>query len=98
MRTYDEKKAHDMLTLMLDPRFKSLCLLSSYVGKEQGVSIVEEYDRRALYPMLVKLCNQLHPIVDGGFGFTNQDANQDYGLDIFQMMNNNKETSEGNCN
>jgi hypothetical protein len=48
--------------------------------------------------MLVKLCNQLHPIVDGGFGFTNQDANQDYGLDIFQMMNNNKETSEGNCN
>jgi len=91
MKTCDEKKTHDMLALMFDPRFKSLCVLSSYVGKKQGVSIVEEYDRRTLYPMLVKLCNHLHPIVDGGFGSTNQDANQDYGLDIFQMMNNNKE-------
>jgi hypothetical protein len=71
MRTYDEKKTHDMLVLVFNPRFKSLCLLSSYVGKEQGVSIVEEYDRRALYPMLVKLYNHLHPIVDGGFGFIN---------------------------
>ncbi len=34
MKTYDEKKAHNMLALMHDPRFKSLCLISSYVGKE----------------------------------------------------------------
>jgi len=40
MRTYDEKKAHNMLALMLNLRFKSLCLVSSYVDKEQGVFIV----------------------------------------------------------
>jgi hypothetical protein len=34
-----------MLYLMLDQRFESLCLMSSCFGCEQGVSIVEEYDR-----------------------------------------------------
>ncbi len=40
MRTYDGKKTHNMLALTFDPRFKSLCFVCSYVGKEQGVSIV----------------------------------------------------------
>ncbi len=34
MKTYDEKNAHNMLVLMHDPRFKSLRLVFSYVGKE----------------------------------------------------------------
>jgi hypothetical protein len=42
-----------MLSLMLDPRFKSL-RLTSFVGQEEGVSIVDEYDRRTLYPMFLK--------------------------------------------
>ncbi len=84
MITYKEKKSHNMLALMLDLRFKSLRLVSSYVGKEQGMSIIEEYDMRALYPMLFKLHNHLHPIVDGGFSFVDQDVDQNYGLDIFQ--------------
>jgi len=71
MRTYDEKKTHIMFALMFDPRFKSLCFVCSYVSKEQGVYIVEEYDRKTLYPMLVKLYNHLHPIVDGGFDSAN---------------------------
>jgi len=45
LKTYEEKKAHNMLSLMLDPRFKNLLLVSSYVGKEQIMSIVEQYDR-----------------------------------------------------
>ncbi len=50
------------------------------------MSIVEEYDRKTLYPMLVKSYNHLHRIVDGGnFGSTNQNC----GLDICQMMSNN---------
>jgi hypothetical protein len=40
MRTYDEKKTHNMLAFMFDPRFKSFCLVYSYVGKGQEVSIV----------------------------------------------------------
>jgi hypothetical protein len=34
-----------MLCLMLDPRFKSLHLIFSFIGCEEGVNIVEEYDR-----------------------------------------------------
>ncbi len=34
MKTYGEKNAHNMLALMHDPRFKSLQLVFSYVGKE----------------------------------------------------------------
>jgi hypothetical protein len=33
-----------MLSLMLDPRFKSLKLVSSLISQKQVVSIVEEYD------------------------------------------------------
>ncbi len=58
------------------------------------MSIVEEYDRRALYPMLIKLYNHLHPIVHGGFGFANQDDDKDHGLDIFQMTSSNMKTTK----
>jgi hypothetical protein len=32
---------------MLDPRFKSLFIISSFVGREQGVLFVEEHDRKS---------------------------------------------------
>ncbi len=41
LKTYEEKKTHNLLSLMLDPKFKKFCLVSSYVNKKQGVSIVE---------------------------------------------------------
>jgi hypothetical protein len=52
-----------MISLMLDPRYKRLCILSSFVGREQGVALVEEYDRKSLYPMLVKCHEHLHSLV-----------------------------------
>jgi hypothetical protein len=48
--------------LMLDPRFKSLHLVSLFVGQEEGVSIMDEYDRKILYPMLSKCYHHLHPM------------------------------------
>jgi hypothetical protein len=36
-----ENKTHDMFFLMLDPRFKCLRLVSSFIGREQGIFIVE---------------------------------------------------------
>jgi hypothetical protein len=83
-----------MLLLMFDLRFKNLCLVSSYVGKKQGVSIVEEYDKKTLYPMLVKSYNHLHLIGDVASNSTKQDANKDYGLNIFQMTNNIAKTAK----
>jgi hypothetical protein len=58
------------------------------------MSIVEEYDRKALYPMLVKSYNHLHLIGNVASSSTKQDANKDYGLNIFQMTHNNTETTK----
>jgi hypothetical protein len=44
LKKFDERKAHNMLALMLDSRFKSLCLMSSFIAHDQGLTIVEQYD------------------------------------------------------
>ncbi len=36
---------------MLDPKLKNLCLIYIFIGREEGVNIVEEYDKQLLYPM-----------------------------------------------
>jgi hypothetical protein len=59
---------------MLDLKFLKNCLVFSYVDKKQGVSIMEQYDKRALYPMLVKSYNHLHLVEDVVFSFANQDV------------------------
>jgi hypothetical protein len=51
LKKYENRKAHKMIFLMLDSRFKNLHILSSFVGREQGVVLVEEYDRKSLYHM-----------------------------------------------
>jgi hypothetical protein len=45
LRKYEERKAHNMFSLMLDPRFKTLYFVSSFIGLEQGKAIVEKYDQ-----------------------------------------------------
>jgi hypothetical protein len=60
LRRYEERKSHNMLCLMLDSRFKSLCLISSFIGREKGLNIVEKYDRQSLYSMFLKWYHYLH--------------------------------------
>jgi hypothetical protein len=43
-----DKRTHNMLVLMLDTRLKSLRLVSSFIGHDQGVAIVEKYDTMSL--------------------------------------------------
>ncbi len=86
LKQYENKKAHNMISLMLDPKFKSLCLVSSFVGREQGVALVEEYERKFLCPMLVKCHEHLHPLVRLDRNYADQDIfEQDYNLDIFEQ-------------
>jgi hypothetical protein len=40
-----------------------LYIVSSFVGRDQGVAFVEEYDKKTLYPMLVKCHEHLCPLV-----------------------------------
>jgi len=52
LKKYEKEKYHNMLCLMLDPIFKNLCLISSFIDYEKGVNIVEKYDRHP-YPLIM---------------------------------------------
>jgi hypothetical protein len=58
------KKTHDMLSLMLDPRFKKFRLVSSWIDLDQVVFMVEVYDRQSLFSMLLKCHHVLHPMLE----------------------------------
>jgi hypothetical protein len=62
LRKYEEKKAHNMDSLMLDPKLKNLHIISSFVGRDQEI-VVQENDKKSLYPMLLKCHEHLHPYV-----------------------------------
>jgi hypothetical protein len=53
--------------------FMSLSIVCSFVEREQGVVFVENYDRKTLYPMLVKCHKHLHPLVRLDKKFVEQD-------------------------
>jgi hypothetical protein len=63
LKKYEEKRTHNMLSLMLDLRFENLHLISFFIGHEQGVAIVEEYDERSLYLMFLKCYHHLQLVV-----------------------------------
>jgi hypothetical protein len=70
---YRKKKTLNMISLMLDLRFKSLQIILSFVGWEQVVSFVKEYNRKSLYPMLVKCYEHLHPLIRSNINYFDQD-------------------------
>jgi hypothetical protein len=80
---------------MLDPRFKSFHILSSFVGREKGVVFVEEYDRKSLYPMLMKCHEHLHPLVRLDMNCIDQDIfEHDCSLDIFEHTTSTSEPTK----
>ena len=54
-------RAHNMLSLMLDPRFKGLEYVIQYMGVAAAKQVVEDYDRKILIPYLVKVHKFLNP-------------------------------------
>jgi hypothetical protein len=63
-----------MLTLMLDPRFKSLRVVENYVGHGACIHLVAKYDVNAIILLLMivfevlNLIVQAYPIEVVGFG------------------------------
>jgi hypothetical protein len=49
LKKNEERKTHNMFSLMLDYRFKTFHLVSSFIGREQGKAIVEEYDKNLYF-------------------------------------------------
>ncbi len=74
-----------MLCLMLDFKFRNLHIISSFIGYEEKVNIVEEYDRRSLYLMLLNCYHYLHPMTEFEVGCANQIANASSNLDILKQ-------------
>jgi hypothetical protein len=58
--------------------------MSSFIGCEQGVNIVEEYDRRSLYPMLLKCYHYLS--YDSKVGCVDETTNANSNLDFFNKF------------
>ncbi len=54
MHVIDKKKGHNMLALMLDPRYKSMHLMTSYLGREATANLVVDYDEKVLLPSLLE--------------------------------------------
>jgi hypothetical protein len=91
LKKYEDRKAHNMLSLMLDPRFKTLHLVSSFIGREQGKAIMEKYDKKSLFPTLLKCYYHLHPLVEIKRDVVDEKVEEDMNLDIFEMTINTRE-------
>jgi hypothetical protein len=60
-RKVKEGSTHNMICLMLDPRFKGLEVIVDYVGCEVAKQVVDEYDHKILVPLLTKAAQILSP-------------------------------------
>jgi hypothetical protein len=54
----------NMLVLMLDPHFKSLQVMKSFVGYNNAICIAIEYDVKEVIPLLMTLFYQLNPTIE----------------------------------
>ncbi len=56
-----KKKNHNMLAPMLDPRYKSMHLVITYLGHEVATTLVANYDEQLLLPLLLEAYKGLLP-------------------------------------
>jgi hypothetical protein len=90
--TYNASKAHNMLALMLDPHFKSLDVVKTFVGWEKVIHMVAKYNNKTLLPLLVVTFLFLNPNSDGLTKATPVDGDKD---SIFGAMTSNEVTLHG---
>jgi hypothetical protein len=73
LKKYEKRKACNMFSLMLDPRFKTLHLVSLLIGCEQGKATVEEFDKKIfISSMIIKYYYHSHPLVESERGVVDQ--------------------------
>jgi hypothetical protein len=75
---------------MLDTRFKRLKLISCFIGCEHKVTIVKEYDRKSLFPMLLKFYHHLYPLFEVESSLVHK-IDENKGLDIFEIVTDTNE-------
>lgn len=72
-----------MFSLILDLIFKNLCFVSSLIKYEQRKVIVENYDTKSLYPMLLNCHKHLHLLVEFENDFGNQGVDEGFSFGYF---------------
>jgi len=83
---YEERKVHNMLSLMSYSQFKNFCLVSSFVGCKQGISIIKECDLKSLQPMFLKCYHHLHHVKNYDVESIEHRSYEDNILDIFETI------------
>ncbi len=63
-KAFDSYQVHNMLALMLDPCFKSLQVVKSFVGHGDVIRLLTKYDVKEVIPLLMTLFDQLNPIIE----------------------------------
>jgi hypothetical protein len=58
---FNRDKSHNMMAIMLDPRYKGLQSISKFVGPQLTKAIVAQYDKKVLLPLLLKAHAHLNP-------------------------------------
>ncbi len=101
LKRYEKIKPHNILCFMLDPRFKSPCLVFYFIGYEEGVNIVEEYDIWSLYCMFLKCCHYLLRTTKSKVGYAYQTIHANFDFDILNKLlaqvNQSQNLSPKNC-
>ncbi len=86
---YIVAKVHNMLALMLNPRFKSLDILKTFVRMAKVIHMVVEYDTKSLMSLLLLTFLFINPNVNGTFEPTTIDDGEE---SIFGAMTSNEGT------
>jgi hypothetical protein len=64
LKKFDEKKTHNMFALMLDLRYKNHRIVSIFVGKEFAIGVVENYNKKPLFCLLLNIYQILPPLTN----------------------------------
>ncbi len=63
LRTFDGGQAHNMMAIMLDMHFKSLCVVENLLGRGNAIQLAIEYDARIVISLLMVYFEQLNPTI-----------------------------------
>jgi hypothetical protein len=93
LKKFGERKTHNMFALMLNLEHKNLKIVSTFVGKELGVGVVKDYDKKALFLLLLKTYPFLHLLANSS-SMAKRASDEDSNLDILEMSLKTIETSK----
>ncbi len=78
LHAFDCRKGHNMLTLLFDPWFKSLCLMFEYLGHEIIVLMVPKYTKKLLLPLFM----EAHKLMFNSIEMVQNAMEHEYFLDL----------------